>query len=193
MSRPVAPIATDRLILHAWAERHRAPFAAMHADPEVMADLGGPIDAQGAGAKLDRYAAGLRDHGVSRWAVEDPQGRFLGYAGVNWRADANHPLGPHHEIGWRLVRNAWGHGYATEAARAALDHALALPHVYVVLSYTAPDNLRSQAVMGRLGLVRAAALDFTADYPGSGAWHGLVWTTLGARRVQDATAPRPLP
>ena len=178
MSRPVtAPIVTERLVLHAWAERHRAPFVAMHADPEVMADLGGPIDATAAGAKLDRYAAGLRDHGVSRWAVEDPHGRFLGYAGVNWRDDADHPLGPHHEIGWRLVRAAWGHGHATEAARAALVRALALPTVHTLYSYTAPDNLRSQAVMERLGLIRAAHLDFVADYPDAGAWRGLVWLT----------------
>lgn len=172
-------LATDRLVLRPWAERHRAPFAAMHADPQVMADLGGPIDATAAGAKLDRYAAGQRDHGVSRWAVENPAGDFLGYTGVNWRGDADHPLGAHHEIGWRFTRAAWGHGYASEASRAALDHALALPHVQTVYSYTAPDNLRSQAVMRRLGLARAEALDFTADYPGATSWRGLVWIATG--------------
>lgn len=186
-------LATERLILWAWAERHRAPFAAMHADPEVMADLGGPIDASAAGAKFDRYAAGLREHGVSRWAVEDGQGGFLGYAGVNWRGDASHPLGEHFEIGWRFTRAAWGHGYATEAARAALDHALALPQVQTVYSYTAPDNLRSQAVMARLGLARAEDLDFTADYPAAGAWRGLVWIAGDAGVVQHGNVSTSLP
>ncbi|MGA0599745.1 GNAT family N-acetyltransferase [Caulobacter sp. KR2-114] len=186
-------LSTDRLILSPWAERHRAPFAALHADPEVMADLGGPIDGAAAGAKLDRYAAGMRDHGVSRWAIEDRQGGFLGYAGVMWRDDATHPLGPHFEIGWRLARPAWGRGYASEAARAALDHALALPQVRIVFSYTAPDNGRSQAVMARLPLVRAPELDFVADYPDAASWQGLVWRTAGARGVQDGIGRVSLP
>lgn len=186
-------LVTARLTLHAWDERHRAPFAAMHADPEVMADLGGPIGAEAAEAKLDRYVAGLRDHGVSRWAVEGGDGGFLGYAGVNWRGGAGHPLGAHHEIGWRFARKAWGQGYASEAARAALDHAVALPQVATVFSYTAPDNLRSQAVMRRLGLIRAPTLDFTADYPDAGPWRGLVWIAGDVGSVQDRRATGPLP
>ena len=186
-------LVTERLVLAPWSERHRAPFVAMHADAEVMADLGGPIDAHAAGAKLDRYAEGLRRHGVSRWAVETPEGAFLGYAGVNFRADALHPLGEHFEIGWRFTRPAWRHGYASEAARAALAHALSLPQVERIYSYTAPDNLRSQAVMRRLGLTRAETLDFTADDPDAGAWRGLVWIAEQARAAQDGIVAPPLP
>jgi RimJ/RimL family protein N-acetyltransferase len=86
----------------------------------------------------------------------------------------DHPLGPHFEIGWRLMRNAWGHGYATEAARAALDDAFGRVRLREVVAYTAADNLRSQAVMDRLRLQRVPSRDFTLDY-GRGAWSGLVW------------------
>jgi len=155
----VTGLATARLTLSPWDERHRAPFAAMHADPEVMADLGGPIDAAAAGAKLDRYAASLRDHGVSRWAVEGLDGCFLGYAGVNWRGDARHPLGAHFEIGWRLVRAAWGRGYATEAAQAVLDWACQNVPGQVVLARVRPGNLASQGVARKIGLRREPFFD----------------------------------
>lgn len=167
-------IATARLRLHAWDDRHRDAFAALHADPEVMADLGGPIDRAEALHKLARYRAALADHGVSRWAVEDPAGAFLGYAGVMPRLDADHPLGAHHEIGWRFARAAWGFGYATEAAAAALDHAMRDLGLGAIVSYTAADNARSQAVMARLGFVRDPSRDFTVTTP-RGTWRGLVW------------------
>jgi RimJ/RimL family protein N-acetyltransferase len=166
-------IVTARLRLRPWQPRDRGAFAAMNADPEVMRDLGGPLDDSDSEAKFDRYVVALDRHGFGRWLVETHEGHFLGYAGV-LPVGAAHPLGEHFEIGWRLVRRAWGHGYATEAARAALDDAFAAVRMTEILSYTAADNLRSQAVMARLGLIRDPARDFTARYP-RGEWHGLVW------------------
>lgn len=171
-------IETPRLILRMWEERDRAPFAAMNSHPDVMRDLGGPITRAASDEKFDRFAAGFARDGVSRWVVESRDGRFLGYTGIVFRAQHT-PLGSHHEIGWRLVRDAWCHGYATEAAKAALADAFGRVKLTEVLSYTAPDNLRSQAVMARAGLVRDAAHDFTADY-GHGNWHGLVWVARPA-------------
>lgn len=72
------------------------------------------------------------------------------------------------------MRSAWGKGFASEAARAALHDGFGRHGWTEVLSYTAPDNLRSQAVMGRLGLAREPHRDFTAGY-GDDAWRGLVW------------------
>jgi RimJ/RimL family protein N-acetyltransferase len=161
--------------LQKWTEQHRQPFVEMQRDPAVMADLGGPVDAAASNAKFDRYSAGWNTDGISRWAVVDPSGIFLGYAGVMWRADPAHPLGPHHEIGWRFVRSAWGNGYASSSAALALEHAWAVLPVDEIFSYTAADNLRSQQVMARLNLRRAPDHDFTAHYTPQGDWSGLVW------------------
>jgi RimJ/RimL family protein N-acetyltransferase len=166
-------LTTPRLRLRPWREEDQDAFAALAADPEVMRDLGGPLDRAGSDAKLDRYRAAFDRHGFCRWAVESLSGEFLGYAGI-MPLEPDHPLGPGAEIGWRLMRHAWGHGYATEAAGAALQDGFGRLGFGEILAYTAPDNLRSQAVMARLDLRRDPARDFTATYDGI-AWHGLVW------------------
>jgi RimJ/RimL family protein N-acetyltransferase len=174
-------ITTPRLRLRTWQETDRDAFADMHADPEVMHDYGGPISREKSDAKLDRYAAAYREHGFCRWAVETREGEFLGYTGL-MPTRVDHPLGAHVDIGWRLMRQAWGYGYATEAADAALTDAFTRIGISEVLAYTAPDNLRSQGVMTRLQMRREPQRDFTADYEGTEHWHGLVWA---ARRSQD--------
>ena len=172
-------IATPRTRLRCWEQTDLDAFAAMHTDPVVMHDYGGPISRKESDAKLDRYATAYRQHGFCRWAVESAEGAFLGYTGI-MPSRPDHPIGSHIDIGWRLVRHAWGHGYATEAARAALNDAFLRIGLSEVLAYTAPDNLRSQAVMTRLQLERDSSRDFTADYDSVKAWQGLVWV---ARRV----------
>jgi RimJ/RimL family protein N-acetyltransferase len=115
-------ISTPRICLRCWTEGDRDIFAVLHADPEVMHDYGGPISRSESDAKLDRYMAIYRERGFSRWAVETHAGEFLGYAGI-MPSGPDHPLGSHVQIGWRLMRHAWGFGYATEVARAALTEA----------------------------------------------------------------------
>ncbi|MDQ8730727.1 GNAT family N-acetyltransferase [Bradyrhizobium sp. LHD-71] len=172
-------IETPRTHLRSWRDADREAFAAMNADPQVMHDLGGPIGRTESDAKLDRYAAAFALHGVCRWVIESRNGELLGYAGIMPR-NGDHPLGAHFDIGWRLVRAAWGQGYATEAAKAALDDAFGRVRLTEVVSYTAPDNLRSQRVMQRLGLQRDPSRDFTVDYENVGKWRGLVWVARPA-------------
>jgi len=166
-------ICSERLTLRNWQDPDRARFAALNADPEVTPDLGGPLDRAASDAKFDRYVAVFERHGFSRWAIEDSSGTFLGYAGV-MPSRPHHPLGPHAEIGWRLMRSAWGHGYATEAARASLKDVFERVQLKAVLTYTSADNLRSQAVMTRLNLQREPSLDYSEPL-GAGVWHGMVW------------------
>ena len=166
-------IRTERLRLRNWREADREAFAVLNADPEVARDLGGPLDRAESDAKLDRYVAAFERHGFCRWALEDLSGQFLGYAGVMPSPDG-HPLGPHADIGWRLVRAAWGRGYATEAAKASLRDAFERVRLNEVLAYTSADNARSRAVIQRLNLQRAASLDYSEPL-GEGMWQGMVW------------------
>ena len=158
-------IRSGRLRLRNWRESDRDAFAGLNAAPEVTQDLGGPLDRSESDAKFDRYVAAFDQCGFCRWALEDSDGRFLGYAGV---------IGPHTDIGWRLVRPAWGRGYATEAARASLRDVFERVKLKEVLAYISADNVRSQAVIERLNMRRAATLDYSEPL-GKGVWHGLVW------------------
>jgi RimJ/RimL family protein N-acetyltransferase len=166
-------IRSDRLKLRNWQDSDRDAFAALNAAADVTLDLGGPLDRTASDAKFDRYLAAFAKHGFCRWALEDSDGQFLGYAGV-MPSRSGHPLGPHVDIGWRLLRTAWGRGYATEAARASLQDAFERLNLKEVLAYTSMDNVRSQAVIRRLNMQRAASLDYCEPL-GSGIWRGLVW------------------
>lgn len=166
-------ITTSRTILRPWRKADRLAFAAMHADAEVMKDQNGPLDRSQCDAKIARYRAAFEEHGFCRWAVDDPNGNFIGYAGV-MPIPAHFPLAPGFEIGWRFVRTAWGKGLASEAAAAALKDVFARTKLTEVLSYTSSDNIRSQAVMRRLNLERDPNRDFTVE-SGGRPWSGLVW------------------
>ena len=181
-------IETERLRLRAWEQADRDHFAALNADPIVMKDLGGPLGRGASDAKLDRYLKAWESNDYGRWLVETINGRFLGYCGVMLVRE-NHPIGLHDEIGWRLIRKAWGHGYATEAARAALIDVFRRVKLMEVLAYTDADNLRSQAVMRRLELRRDASRDFAIYSDRSGRWQGLVWTA----QMNFAPWTEPLP
>ena len=166
-------ILSDRIRLRSWRDSDRAAFAALNADPVVSRDLGGPLRCAASDAKLDRYMATFVELGFCRWLVEDLDQQFLGYAGV-MPARSGHPLGRHFDIGWRLVRAAWDRGYATEAAKASLRDVFERMHLTEVLAYTSADNFRSQAVIKRLNMQRAPALDYSEPV-GKGTWRGLVW------------------
>jgi RimJ/RimL family protein N-acetyltransferase len=167
------PIKTARTILRLWGAADAPAFAAMHADPEVMKDANGPLDSSQSAAKMARYRAAFAEHGFCRWAVDDRDGNFIGYAGV-MPIPRHFPTAPGFDVGWRFVRGAWGKGLASEAAAAALEDVFARTRLTEVLSYTAPDNIRSQAVMRRLDLRRDQNRDFTTEQDGL-PWIGLVW------------------
>ncbi|GAC1374552.1 MAG: GNAT family N-acetyltransferase [Acidimicrobiales bacterium] len=154
---------TDRLVLRRWTAADREPFAALNADPVVMEYFPAPLSTPQSDAFIDRIEDDFDRVGYGLWAVEVPGlTAFAGYVGL---ADATFdaPFTPAIEIGWRLGRPWWGRGIATEAARAALQFAFTDLRRSEVVSFTAATNLRSQAVMVRLGMHRDPADDF--DHP----------------------------
>ena len=143
---------SDRLILRRWADADKAPFAALNADPEVMRYLPAVLTAPESDALADRADGMFEQHGHGLWAVERKDtGEFIGFTGLN-PMPAGIPGEGGVEIGWRLAREHWGHGFATEAALESLRFAfdeLGLSHVN---SITALSNTRSRSVMERIGM-----------------------------------------
>ena len=174
MNRPETCFDTDRLILRSWRPGDLDDFTRLHADPQTMRDHRGPVSAGKSRAKLEDYCAQYQRHGYIRWHVSTKSGDFLGYVGL-YPNGADHPLGKHSDIGWRLMPQAWGKGYATEAAHAALAHAFAHHGLPEILAYTQAENLASQAVISRLPFHRDPSRDFSIDDSDAGMWHGLVW------------------
>ena len=153
-------IQTDRLILRPWRDEDRAALAAMQADPEVMHDYPAPLTQAESEVRLGRYQSAIERLGYGRWLMARREdGAFLGYVGVMPIFD-DHPCAPGVEIGWRMNRAAWGFGYASEGAAAALQDGFARARFDEVVAYTAPTNTRSRAVMERLKMRREAGRDF---------------------------------
>jgi RimJ/RimL family protein N-acetyltransferase len=154
---------TERLIMRRWRESDREPFAAMNADPEVMEHFPSPLTRAESDAFVDKIEWGFGEYGYSLWALEVREtGDFIGFAGLLLQT-FEAPFTPAVEVGWRLARHAWGHGYATEAGARALEYGFTEAGLEEIVSMTARLNVRSQAVMERLGLTRDPADDF--DFP----------------------------
>jgi len=152
------PIQTERLVLRQWVASDREGFAAMGADDEVMRYFPAKPTREQSDASVDRFEAGIASRGWGLWAVEH-DGQFIGFTGLAVPTfDA--PFLPGVEIGWRFARRAWGNGFATEAARAALVVAFDRLGLDEVLSFTAVQNQPSRRVMARLGMTTSADDDF---------------------------------
>ena len=153
-------IETDRLVLRPAVGADRPAVAAMNADPRVGYWLGGARDAAATDLFLDRCADHIVRHGFGFWVVQrKADGAVIGMTGL-WHAPENLPEAGKIEVGWRLAADAWGQGYATEAARAALAYGFAILKLPEIVAWTARKNLASQAVMRRIGMVPAPERDF---------------------------------
>jgi len=135
----------------------------MNADPAVMEFFLSPQSRAMSDASIDAWQSQFEERGWSNWAAElRSSGEFIGFIGLSIPKRVL-PFSPCVEVGWRLAREHWGRGYATEGARAALRigfEQLTLPEI---VSFTSVLNLRSRAVMARIGL-RDTNQDF--DHPG---------------------------
>lgn len=157
-------IETDRLILRGWRDADVDPFHAMGNDPEVMRYLGPPMSRAEAEAAANRQNAFLASHGCCFWAAERKEGgALLGFCGVRPGPEGT-PIAGELEIGWRLRRDAWGQGYAREAAEAAIAWVWANTDAPEIAAMTVAANTNSWGLMERLGMQRDLGADF--DHPG---------------------------
>ena len=162
---------TERLIMRGWRDEDREPFAALASDPEVQRYFPAPLSRAEADAFVDRMQAEHERRGWILWALEvEGTGRFIGYTGLEVPGFDAH-FTPAVEVGWRLARGAWGNGYATEAARAAVAFGFQRLGLEEIVSFTVPDNAPSRAVMERLGMTHDPAGDF--EHPGLPEGHPL--------------------
>jgi len=189
-------IETPRLVLRQWREPDRAPYAALNADPAVMEFFPAPLDRAASDAMVDAWREQIDTRGWSNWAVEvRATAQFIGFVGLTVPRRAL-PFSPCVEVGWRLARAHWGQGYATEGARAALRTGFERFGLDEVVSFTALLNLRSRAVMERIGM-RDAEQDF--DHPAVPEGHRLrphclyrisrdEWRTIAASEAHRGVA-----
>lgn len=142
---------TERLLLRRWKKSDEEPFQKINSDPVVMEFLLAKLSPTESNAMIARAEAHFEKHGFGPWAVElKTSGALLGFTGLTVPAFET-SFTPCVEVGWRLAREYWGSGFATEAARAALAFGFqaGLPEI---VSFTVPANIRSIAVMERLGM-----------------------------------------
>lgn len=160
----MADIRTPRLMLRSWRETDLPAYAALNADAEVRRWFPGTLTREDSDAQAAKLQSHITARGFGFWAVEAPGvAPFIGFVGLQHVSFAA-PFTPAIETGWRLAREYWGNGYATEAARAALAHGLGPLALPAIVAFTVPGNTASRRVMERIGMQHDPAGDF--DHPG---------------------------
>lgn len=155
-----AELRTERLLLRDWRDEDLEPFAALNADPDVMRFFRSTMTREESDTFAERIRTRLHEKGWGLWAVEVIAGPpFIGFVGLARHVFEAH-FTPAVEVGWRLARDAWGHGYAPEAARAVIDFAFDSIGLDELVSMTPVTNLKSRRVMDKLGMTYDPADDF---------------------------------
>jgi RimJ/RimL family protein N-acetyltransferase len=154
---------TERLVLRQWRETDLEPFAELNADPEAMRHFPSRLTREQSDTLARDISYMIEKQGWGLWAVEVVGGpSFIGFVGLNEPRFEAHFL-PAVEVGWRLAREHWGHGYATEAARASVAFGFEELELDEIVAMIAPANTRSRRVAERLAMTRDPADDF--DHP----------------------------
>jgi RimJ/RimL family protein N-acetyltransferase len=156
----VLELRTQRCLLRAWRDDDLPDWVLMNANPEVRRHFSFVATEEQALGEAQRIRKSMAQRGWGPWALEIP-GKlpFAGFVGLivpTWQAHFT----PAVEIGWRLTPEAWGQGYASEAALAALAFAFEVLQLQEVVSITIPANTPSRRVMQRIGMQHDEAGDF---------------------------------
>lgn len=153
-------IPTTRLILRQWKEEDVEPFAILNADPRVMEYFPSVKSFEESVKEYEMILAHFKKYGYGWWAVSEiDKVNFIGFIGLRY-IDFPSSFTPAVEIGWRLAYNYWKKGYATEGARAALEYGFKTLKLSEIISFTSTSNIRSQAVMKRIGMHHYPKDDF---------------------------------
>lgn len=156
-------IRTARLLLRRWRESDHAPFAVLNSDPLVTEHLPDRLERAESDDLIATIETGFEAHGYGLWALEErATGAFVGFTGLTIPSFQAH-FTPAVEVGWRLALSAWGRGYATEAGLASVAFGFLEVGLDEIVSFTSADNVRSRAVMERIGMTHDPEDDF--DHP----------------------------
>lgn len=159
-------IQTERLILRQWSEEDLEPFAALNADTRVMEYFPCVLSRQESDQMMKRMQAKIEERGWGWWAVSlIADEKFIGFIGMNDVDQLSFPVhfAPTVEVGWRLDYPFWGKGFATEGAKACLKYGFETLNLEEIVAFTAVQNMRSRAVMERIGMHHNSQDDF--DHP----------------------------
>jgi RimJ/RimL family protein N-acetyltransferase len=191
MKRRFDSIRTARLVMRRWRDKDLDAFAAMNADPEVMRYFAATLDRAASDGSVDRIEELFDSQGFGLWALEVADtGKFIGFTGLN-PMPAGVPGAGGMEVGWRLARPAWHHGYATEAAAAAVDVGFNGAGLDQIWSMTAVLNEPSQAVMRRLGMTPYAHFDHPKIAVGHPLRRHIAYRLQRPARDQPSPGPQP--
>lgn len=152
-------IETGRLILRAWKKEDLPLFIRMNQDPEVMEYFLKALSDQESREFYGRIRKEWEERGYGLYAMQlKGTGGFIGYVGLH-HTTFKTAFSPCVEIGWRLCREAWGKGYATEGAKACLEAAFRRFHLTELYSFTSLLNKRSERVMQKIGMQKIGEFD----------------------------------
>jgi RimJ/RimL family protein N-acetyltransferase len=155
-------IETERLLLRNWRDEDFGEFVAHTNTEGVMRWLGGVQEPELLRERLaSRFTAWQEERGFTFWAAERRSDReLIGFCGLKIADDPGSPVEGEYEAGWRFREDAWGQGYAKEAAIATLDFAFTELPAERVVALTVRGNRPSWGLMERLGMIRRADLDY---------------------------------
>ena len=149
----ITNIETERLIMRQWLQSDYAPFAIISADPSVMKYYPNTLTELKSNEFAEKCEKLINNNGWGFWAVElKNNSEFIGFVGLHNPEDEL-PFSPCTEIGWRISKQNWGRGYATEAANSALKYAFEQLELAEVVSFATLKNTSSIRVMEKLGMV----------------------------------------
>jgi len=153
----IIELKTERLLLRRWKKRDFPVFSTMNADPLVMEYYPDVLTETESDAMAHKFESLLAKRSWGFWAVElIKEKRFIGFVGLH-KPTYELPVTPCVEIGWRLGKEYWGNGYATEGAKASLKFAFEELNLNEVYSFTSVLNKKSRSVMARLNMQNTEA------------------------------------